>query len=979
MANEIEIGITTIENLIEITSQSTDQVVDIGVTDNRDDVTINVTPTVIEININKNIPAENNLVTSVNTRIGDVVIDANDVGLGNVDNTGDFEKPISTDVQAALNSKADLIDGLVPEIQLPVTALSIMSGLSQGGVMSINTDTAKFDVTAGFGYIVNGHTNPNIPIKTKVSFTASTANVVPNLATQQQTFVSIDINGALNFTPNPLTPTERRNFIRLGVLVHLDNANIIFIDNQPTVNIEVGGQVQDILEAFGFRSLSGNRIFPVAANLKIKKELGKLFKAGANFKNLNTQPHTFTLQAQDPITFKYRTQTGAEGSAITDINPAIYDVNGTITAIPATATLASVQRIYIFQDGTIRIQPGQKFFNNLNEAVTAINSDVFINDVDISENALYLGAIVMIRGTTALNNLAQAIFVPSSGVGINGSTSAAPLGYTAEDAANKQNSLAVDGTAAKYPTVDAVNIALTTKADLVGGLVPVNQLPSYVDDVLEFANLAAFPATGETGKIYIALDSNKQYRWTGSAYLQITNGLIASTNDVPEGSNNLYFTAARVLANVLTGLSTASSAVISATDTILSAFGKLQSQVSINNGKISFDNTSSTRLANTSGTNTGDQNLQSVVTKGGTASVDGNKSSVVLLGGTANARFTESYVDNGLALNSGKKGTFLLQDNDNLEVQSYTDTSLGDMSVYQGQLSFLQKSRVINAETQVNFTAPTAVTTLKFPAKSSGTYTLATTADITGTNSGTNTGDQTLTSLGAAPSSGSANYIQNVTVQQTANLNISGSGVFGSSVTAKQLLISNPFGSSLDAAFISQGEFNKIGLRIKNTNAAANTNIFQVENSSSTLFGVLPTGAATFASSVTATSHVTTGGSATQLVKGDGGLTVGYKVYTALLSQSGTAAPVATVLENTLGGTVVWGRTNAGFYTGTLSNSFISGKTFYPPSSSTGANENIRIYNYISNTSQIRLDTYFLSSNSDGILNNTTVEIRVYN
>jgi hypothetical protein len=114
MSNEIEIGITTIENTIEITSQATDQVVDIGVTDNRDEVTINVTPTVIEININKNIPAENNLVTSVNTRIGDVVITAADVGLGNVDNTGDFQKPISTDVQAALNSKADLIDGFVP-------------------------------------------------------------------------------------------------------------------------------------------------------------------------------------------------------------------------------------------------------------------------------------------------------------------------------------------------------------------------------------------------------------------------------------------------------------------------------------------------------------------------------------------------------------------------------------------------------------------------------------------------------------------------------------------------------------------------------------------------------------------------------------------------------------------------------------------------------------------------------------------------
>ena len=40
-------------------------------------------------------------------------------------------------------------------------------------------------------------------------------------------------------------------------------------------------------------------------------------------------------------------------------------------------------------------------------------------------------------------------------------------------------------------------------------------------DVLEFANLAAFPVTGETGKIYLALDTNKTYRWTGSVYVQI--------------------------------------------------------------------------------------------------------------------------------------------------------------------------------------------------------------------------------------------------------------------------------------------------------------------------------------------------------------------------------------------------------------------------------------------------------------------------
>ena len=60
------------------------------------------------------------------------------------------------------------------------------------------------------------------------------------------------------------------------------------------------------------------------------------------------------------------------------------------------------------------------------------------------------------------------------------------------------------------------------------GKVPAVQLPSYVDDVLEYANLAAFPAIGESGKIYVAIDTNQTYRWSGSAYIHITSGAVDS-------------------------------------------------------------------------------------------------------------------------------------------------------------------------------------------------------------------------------------------------------------------------------------------------------------------------------------------------------------------------------------------------------------------------------------------------------------------
>lgn len=57
------------------------------------------------------------------------------------------------------------------------------------------------------------------------------------------------------------------------------------------------------------------------------------------------------------------------------------------------------------------------------------------------------------------------------------------------------------------------------------GKVPTAQLPSYVDDVVEYASQSSFPATGETGKIYVALDTNKTYRWSGSEYVEISPSL----------------------------------------------------------------------------------------------------------------------------------------------------------------------------------------------------------------------------------------------------------------------------------------------------------------------------------------------------------------------------------------------------------------------------------------------------------------------
>lgn len=94
---------------------------------------------------------------------------------------------------------------------------------------------------------------------------------------------------------------------------------------------------------------------------------------------------------------------------------------------------------------------------------------------------------------------------------------------------NLQSFATAVGTAVKARILSSEKGVANGVATLDGtGKIPSAQLPSYVDDVVEYANLAAFPGTGSSGILYIAIDANKQYRWAGSTYQQITSGAVDS-------------------------------------------------------------------------------------------------------------------------------------------------------------------------------------------------------------------------------------------------------------------------------------------------------------------------------------------------------------------------------------------------------------------------------------------------------------------
>lgn len=114
--------------------------------------------------------------------------------------------------------------------------------------------------------------------------------------------------------------------------------------------------------------------------------------------------------------------------------------------------------------------------------------------------------------------------------------------------------------------------------------------------------------------------------------------------------------------------------------------------------------------------------------------------------------------------------------------------------------------------------------------------------------------------------------------------------------------------------------------------------------------------------------------------------TLPYKVYSAILNQGGINAPIATVLENSLSGSIVWTRVQAGFYRGTLTGAFTQNKTLIFIDHTNGnsmvvcGRENANIIavstrNLFASVSGGSVD----HADADGLLNGASIEIRVYN
>ena len=201
--------------------------------------------------------------------------------------------------------------------------------------------------------------------------------------------------------------------------------------------------------------------------------------------------------------------------------------SGTVQLIPSATAGTGTVLIIPATSGSLITTGDTSTVTNAMLVGSIANTKLLNSSITVGSTAISLGA-----SSTTLAGLTSV-----SSTGFTGALTGNASTATTLATARNINGISFNGSA--DITINAVDSTARIASSLIGaadGVAPLGSdskisstyLPSYVDDVLEYANLAGFPASGETGKIYVALDTNKTYRWSGSAYIYITSGAVDS-------------------------------------------------------------------------------------------------------------------------------------------------------------------------------------------------------------------------------------------------------------------------------------------------------------------------------------------------------------------------------------------------------------------------------------------------------------------
>lgn len=295
----------------------------------------------------------------------------------------------------------------------PTPYFNVDTGIATGGVVTVNGgDSAKFDVSAGTGFIVDWADQDN-PTYDYITWDAFTAVTVTGLATDAFTALTIDSNGDLMQRPGMiLSSAQQKTEIHIQGLSHIDNVSIDSIGGDSTPAYQSMAAVLDYIRFTG-AATKGNKFTFAGVNLDLKKTSGQ---SSLPFINRDNDPQNPSVQDDaelDPVaSMLYSYDAGGGSFPIsleTAIDPANYAPSGVLTAV--TTNRWTSQRIRFFpQTSVVTIDYGQFQYNTLVAAQAAFDLEDHTSDPNFDSGNL-ITVLFVNQGATDLSNSSDAVFV----------------------------------------------------------------------------------------------------------------------------------------------------------------------------------------------------------------------------------------------------------------------------------------------------------------------------------------------------------------------------------------------------------------------------------------------------------------------------------------------------------------------------------------------------------------------------------------
>lgn len=310
----------------------------------------------------------------------------------------------------------DTYQGITADV-MALVSTTISTGVTSGGLVTINVNPALADISATTGIIVdynaNGVLGPLNPKLTTINFAGATGVALTGPPAQVLTYWLINNVGTLIQQPLFPTPTQLRTHLCLGVTGQVGGI-IQGTQQMPVMSSQNALQNLGLMLGLGVFSTGGNVVSANGANLMINLTGGSLFAPAYGYPSYQ-DPNTTALSAQTPVTFHRATATAVLPAFQTTLDVANYDPGGlgVVTPVGGGVNTTTIHRVYgsgnAAANQQIVVQYGQNTYANLAAAVAAIGSGTFIPNPLVAGGTL-LAWIAVTRAAVSLANIADASF-----------------------------------------------------------------------------------------------------------------------------------------------------------------------------------------------------------------------------------------------------------------------------------------------------------------------------------------------------------------------------------------------------------------------------------------------------------------------------------------------------------------------------------------------------------------------------------------